>query len=64
MMPADFDAWVAEVIAKWRSNCWCGHSRKPCPYHEGMADALDAVAQWLAIQDLDVQRLNDGSEGA
>jgi hypothetical protein len=27
----------------WRNDCWCRHYRKPCEYHQGYEDALDAA---------------------
>jgi len=37
-----------------RSQCVCHDWPKPCVYHEGMADAFDAVNAWIERQGLAV----------
>jgi len=47
------DDWAAKVMEYCRSQC-CRDWPKPCAYHEGMADAFDAVNAWIERQGLAV----------
>ena len=55
------DLNAATLMTKAREGCYCGQYRKPCSYHEGYGDGLDAAQSW-GIAHTELQRYREALE--